>query len=94
MTVTFSSLPSLALRLLLLLQALLLLPVYATAGAILTHGGMTARYVMPCLLGAAMGALSIYCHDAANVADRRQVELATYHLLAKLPTIAASRSAP
>jgi citrate synthase len=41
------------------------------------------------ILGAAVGALAIYCHDTANVADRRQVELATYHLLAKLPTIAA-----
>jgi citrate synthase len=41
------------------------------------------------ILGSVVGALSIYCTDALDVLDPRQVELATYHLLAKLPTIAA-----
>ncbi|MCC6126174.1 MAG: citrate synthase [Pirellulales bacterium] len=41
------------------------------------------------ILGSAVGALSIYCHDALDVSDPRQVELAGCHLLAKLPTIAA-----
>ena len=41
------------------------------------------------ILGSVVGALAIYCTDALDVLDPRQVELATYHLLAKLPTIAA-----
>jgi citrate synthase len=41
------------------------------------------------ILGSVVGALSIYCTDALGALDPRQVELATYHLLAKLPTIAA-----
>jgi citrate synthase len=41
------------------------------------------------ILGSVVGMLSVYCTDATDVSDPRQVELATYHLLAKLPTIAA-----
>jgi citrate synthase len=41
------------------------------------------------ILGSVVGALSIYCTDALDAGDPQQVELATYHLLAKLPTIAA-----
>jgi citrate synthase len=41
------------------------------------------------ILGSVVGALGIYCTDALDVSDPQQVELATHHLLAKLPTIAA-----
>jgi citrate synthase len=41
------------------------------------------------ILGSVVGALSIFCTDALDAGDPRQVELATYNLLAKLPTIAA-----
>jgi citrate synthase len=41
------------------------------------------------ILGSVVGALSIYCTDALDTNDPSQIEMATYHLLAKLPTIAA-----
>jgi citrate synthase len=41
------------------------------------------------ILGAGVGALSMYCTDALDMADPQQVDLAIYHLLGKIPTIAA-----
>ena len=62
----------------------------------LLHEGMQALFAgFPpnahpmAILGSVVGALAIYCTDALDVSDPRQIELATYHLLAKLPTIAA-----
>ena len=52
-------------------------------------GGFPPNAPPMAILGSAVGALSIYCTDALDVLDPRQVELAVYHLLAKLPTIAA-----
>lgn len=41
------------------------------------------------ILSSVVGALAIYCKDSLDPADPRQRELAIYHMLAKMPTIAA-----
>lgn len=41
------------------------------------------------ILSSVVGTLAIYCKDALDPLDERQRELAIYHLLAKMPTIAA-----
>lgn len=65
-------------------------------GRMLLHEGMQTLFAgFPpnahpmAILGSVVGALAIYCTDALDVLDPRQIELATCHLLAKLPTIAA-----
>jgi len=41
------------------------------------------------ILSSVVGALAIYCRDALDPCDPQQRELAIYHMLAKMPTIAA-----